>query len=141
PEILHCFQRGDSRVAPVSLSETSSSKETRPTQELAAVSGEGRERTQCRPRTGDFSSRSYDRERGNEGPVEEADSTSLEENTRMTGSGSDNIIVEVVVEVRPSEDIEKVKTALSKVITGPIDRKSTRLNSSHVSISYAVFCL
>src|SRR5438067_8056974 len=23
----------------------------------------------------------------------------------------------------------------------PIDRKSTRLNSSHVSISYAVFCL
>src|SRR5699024_11762277 len=25
--------------------------------------------------------------------------------------------------------------------TGPKDRKSTRLNSSHVSISYAVFCL
>src|SRR5207302_10881557 len=25
--------------------------------------------------------------------------------------------------------------------TGPIDRKSTRLNSSHVKISYAVFCL
>src|SRR5690625_6988233 len=25
--------------------------------------------------------------------------------------------------------------------TGPIDRKSTRLNSSHVAISYAVFCL
>src|SRR5437660_1904674 len=24
---------------------------------------------------------------------------------------------------------------------GPIDRKSTRLNSSHVAISYAVFCL
>src|SRR6266571_6048358 len=24
---------------------------------------------------------------------------------------------------------------------GPIDRKSTRLNSSHMSISYAVFCL
>src|SRR5436305_6106650 len=24
---------------------------------------------------------------------------------------------------------------------GPIDRKSTRLNSSHVRISYAVFCL
>src|SRR5207249_11296449 len=24
---------------------------------------------------------------------------------------------------------------------GPTDRKSTRLNSSHVSISYAVFCL
>src|SRR3712207_7729565 len=25
--------------------------------------------------------------------------------------------------------------------TGPIDRKSTRLNSSHANISYAVFCL
>src|SRR2546427_3146330 len=25
--------------------------------------------------------------------------------------------------------------------TGPIDRKSTRLNSSHSQISYAVFCL
>src|SRR5436309_14695962 len=25
--------------------------------------------------------------------------------------------------------------------TGPLDRKSTRLNSSHVKISYAVFCL
>src|SRR5699024_12732173 len=27
------------------------------------------------------------------------------------------------------------------VIKGRLDRKSTRLNSSHVSISYAVFCL
>src|SRR5699024_11252155 len=26
-------------------------------------------------------------------------------------------------------------------VTHPLDRKSTRLNSSHVSISYAVFCL
>src|SRR5207253_11468969 len=26
-------------------------------------------------------------------------------------------------------------------LTGPQDRKSTRLNSSHVAISYAVFCL
>src|SRR5437660_6060653 len=26
-------------------------------------------------------------------------------------------------------------------ITRPLDRKSTRLNSSHVAISYAVFCL
>src|ERR1035437_2023331 len=27
------------------------------------------------------------------------------------------------------------------VIDGPLDRKSTRLNSSHANISYAVFCL
>src|SRR3712207_8616526 len=26
-------------------------------------------------------------------------------------------------------------------VEGPIDRKSTRLNSSHANISYAVFCL
>src|SRR5258707_3076325 len=26
-------------------------------------------------------------------------------------------------------------------VTGPTDRKSTRLNSSHANISYAVFCL
>src|SRR5437773_9086072 len=26
-------------------------------------------------------------------------------------------------------------------LTGQIDRKSTRLNSSHITISYAVFCL
>src|SRR3712207_7697447 len=30
----------------------------------------------------------------------------------------------------------------SRIIgAGPIDRKSTRLNSSHANISYAVFCL
>src|SRR5699024_12645557 len=29
----------------------------------------------------------------------------------------------------------------STLIVDPLDRKSTRLNSSHVSISYAVFCL
>src|SRR5207249_11272420 len=28
-----------------------------------------------------------------------------------------------------------------EVAAPPVDRKSTRLNSSHVSISYAVFCL
>src|SRR5690625_2388547 len=30
---------------------------------------------------------------------------------------------------------------LAKDIDDPVDRKSTRLNSSHVAISYAVFCL
>src|SRR3712207_7129726 len=32
------------------------------------------------------------------------------------------------------------RTALSYLIK-PLDRKSTRLNSSHANISYAVFCL
>src|SRR2546429_3028140 len=31
--------------------------------------------------------------------------------------------------------------ALSRQQRGPVDRKSTRLNSSHGYISYAVFCL
>src|SRR5699024_11693677 len=49
----------------------------------------------------------------------------------------------------------KAKVVLSNILSGPLvelapilgnlvepgDRKSTRLNSSHVSISYAVFCL
>src|SRR5207249_9718797 len=33
------------------------------------------------------------------------------------------------------------RRAQSRRIASALDRKSTRLNSSHVSISYAVFCL
>src|SRR5690554_7078499 len=55
--------------------------------------------------------------------------------------------VEVTISVR-EEDEDRV--AVTVADTGPgipddlkprIDRKSTRLNSSHVRISYAVFCL
>jgi predicted RNA binding protein with dsRBD fold (UPF0201 family) len=58
----------------------------------------------------------------------------------MTDSTSNVILVEAEVEVRPSEDIEKVKTALSKVLTGSIDTVQTgqnrfilRLNSNQRS--------
>src|SRR5690606_41202783 len=34
-----------------------------------------------------------------------------------------------------------LRGALPRQLRGPVDRKSTRLNSSHVKISYAVFCL
>src|SRR5699024_965108 len=39
--------------------------------------------------------------------------------------------------------VDELKSMGAEVVTGshPLDRKSTRLNSSHVSISYAVFCL
>src|SRR5690625_6312109 len=36
-------------------------------------------------------------------------------------------------------DTERIRRAVEKVKS--LDRKSTRLNSSHVAISYAVFCL
>src|SRR5690606_40648840 len=36
---------------------------------------------------------------------------------------------------------DAVEIAVSYVAGGAADRKSTRLNSSHVKISYAVFCL
>src|SRR5438445_13854937 len=36
---------------------------------------------------------------------------------------------------------EQVGVLLKGVATTPEDRKSTRLNSSHANISYAVFCL
>src|SRR5690348_17743034 len=35
----------------------------------------------------------------------------------------------------------RVVTVVAVVLPGRLDRKSTRLNSSHPSISYAVFCL
>src|SRR3989449_6302189 len=36
---------------------------------------------------------------------------------------------------------ERERGTLEQLIVTPIDRKSTRLNSSHGYISYAVFCL
>src|SRR5690554_1088264 len=50
--------------------------------------------------------------------------------------------VPVVIQHRLGEDVVNLETA--KLAEHPFaqrDRKSTRLNSSHVRISYAVFCL
>src|SRR5262245_16541224 len=44
----------------------------------------------------------------------------------------DDDIVHVAGRIKPLDDIEVINTE---------DRKSTRLNSSHLGISYAVFCL
>src|SRR5699024_12222740 len=38
-------------------------------------------------------------------------------------------------------DFFEVADFIDREVTKLVDRKSTRLNSSHVSISYAVFCL
>src|SRR5690349_22266617 len=42
---------------------------------------------------------------------------------------------------RPSRVIGGSVGAPPRALSPPVDRKSTRLNSSHVEISYAVFCL
>src|SRR5690606_41684611 len=39
------------------------------------------------------------------------------------------------------DELESVAGVLRVGLSGGVDRKSTRLNSSHVKISYAVFCL
>src|SRR5438067_12129803 len=40
-----------------------------------------------------------------------------------------------------SQESLALACGLDRTYIGGVDRKSTRLNSSHVSISYAVFCL
>src|SRR2546426_4345096 len=42
---------------------------------------------------------------------------------------------------KPDRIVRKGVPALPEVLDGFEDRKSTRLNSSHLVISYAVFCL
>src|SRR5699024_12153312 len=49
----------------------------------------------------------------------------------------DKLIVEIMNDNVVSVSVGKDQEEVAKMI----DRKSTRLNSSHVSISYAVFCL
>src|SRR5690625_6633065 len=41
----------------------------------------------------------------------------------------------------PGAEVDGEEVAVPTTRTEPQDRKSTRLNSSHVAISYAVFCL
>src|SRR5699024_12739847 len=52
------------------------------------------------------------------------------------------IIMQVVCEGKESGEFrQELPTEITGMAILGIDRKSTRLNSSHVSISYAVFCL
>src|SRR5699024_12014495 len=63
--------------------------------------------------------------------------------TTGTNVARDRIVtVALVHSVGPGREGETVATWLiDPEMEIPEDRKSTRLNSSHVSISYAVFCL
>src|SRR5690349_655927 len=54
-------------------------------------------------------------------------------------SAGDLMMVSVLLRLRPSGILDDYPSLAAYVARG--DRKSTRLNSSHVEISYAVFCL
>src|SRR5207249_9942744 len=57
-------------------------------------------------------------------------------------TGTTEVLVDVVVRDKKSKIVRDLKPEEIQVqIAHNLDRKSTRLNSSHVSISYAVFCL
>src|SRR3712207_8510253 len=45
------------------------------------------------------------------------------------------------LDVRAGDDLHVLLSDLAGGHLGDLDRKSTRLNSSHANISYAVFCL
>src|SRR5699024_12066654 len=54
---------------------------------------------------------------------------------------ADKVRSEYVIEIKGTVVKRDPSTVNPAIQTGTIDRKSTRMNSSHVSISYAVFCL
>src|SRR5215208_124413 len=68
----------------------------------------------------------------------------LSEGRFVLGLGaSSNVIVEQwngIAFRRPLAKVDETVRYLRAVLGGERDRKSTRLNSSHVAISYAVFC-
>src|SRR5690554_4078340 len=64
----------------------------------------------------------------------------IKENTVQKNNKAPLNSAETSFEV-PKFDLPRQITKVSKVKATDLDRKSTRLNSSHVRISYAVFCL
>src|SRR5690554_7057623 len=63
----------------------------------------------------------------------------------VRGGGDPSLGSSFFAETQPERVLDEVQEALKaegiERVSGKIDRKSTRLNSSHVRISYAVFCL
>src|SRR2546430_4368226 len=67
------------------------------------------------------------------------------ERVGVTAIGAEGVVVPAHGDAEPSSDRllseREMARALDQVLHEKIDRKSTRLNSSHSQISYAVFCL
>src|SRR3712207_7092751 len=64
--------------------------------------------------------------------------------TVLSGSGDETMILWDIATGLPLKRFEGHTSAIHGVAFSPdgtTDRKSTRLNSSHANISYAVFCL
>src|SRR5205807_6072606 len=57
------------------------------------------------------------------------------------GSAVNDVMVVVLDRPRHEQRVAAIREAGARVRLIPQDRKSTRLNSSHLVISYAVFCL
>src|SRR2546427_9234241 len=70
--------------------------------------------------------------RSADGPtIQRASERALQSGTTLSG------VLDLVRKIRASSEVPLVIFSYFN----PIDRKSTRLNSSHSQISYAVFCL
>src|SRR3712207_4121844 len=74
------------------------------------------------------------------GPSGSGKSTLLRCVNRLEEPTSGTVLVEGVDITDPEVDLDAVRSRIGMVFQS-LDRKSTRLNSSHANISYAVFCL
>src|SRR5205814_6915041 len=81
--------------------------------------------------------RSHDPERGVRG-VDVNDEIDVAPGAALHQSKLAGIAVAIAVQVVPKA---KARLCVLRAAQRPQDRKSTRLNSSHLGISYAVFCL
>src|SRR5437870_5999706 len=72
------------------------------------------------------------------------DRSALSASSIILGDGFDLIVILIVTGVFAlceRRRIDSYGLPINEAFGGLLDRKSTRLNSSHVAISYAVFCL
>src|SRR5688572_31694590 len=59
----------------------------------------------------------------------------------LLGSGRSTLGVAHAADQQPAQTLKTIMVVDDSVTVRKVDRKSTRLNSSHSQISYAVFCL